>query len=99
MKQVNVLMDEDLLSHLEKISQMVSMFGNKITTSDIVRKATIDYSLYGQVEIESKLENNEIKINVNNINFNKEKDLKETPDGFTNMPSDIFTRRIMTEVW
>jgi hypothetical protein len=38
MKQVNVLMDEGLLEHIEKLTQLISL-GNskKITISDIIR--------------------------------------------------------------
>jgi hypothetical protein len=61
MKQVNVLMDEMLLEHVEKIAQIISLLcGKKVTTSDVVRQAVIEYSKYGQVIIESKLSKDQI---------------------------------------
>ena len=58
MKQVNVLMKEALLGHIEKIAQATSLlFGLKVTVSDIVRWSVEDYSKYGQVDIKVKLSN------------------------------------------
>ena len=69
MKQVNVLMEEQLLAHIAKLSQMVSLFSKKrVTTSDIIRKAVVDYSRYGDVVIESELsDDNKIKIGVSSL--------------------------------
>lgn len=55
-KQVNVLMEESLLEHMEKLANVVSLLcSKKITISDIVRKSVIDYSRYGKVSIESAI--------------------------------------------
>lgn len=53
--QVNVLMDEQLLQHLEKLSATMSILKNKkITVSDIVRKSIVGYTQYGDTVIECK---------------------------------------------
>ncbi len=89
MKQVNVLMDELLLEHLEKLSQLTSLLANKkVTVSDIVRKSVIDYTKYGQVTIESNLsEDQKIQINV-----------KPTSD-WDELPNDELMRKLCRENW
>jgi hypothetical protein len=74
MKQVNVLMEESLLEHLERLSQMISLFcDKKITVSDIVRKSVVKYSKYKQVVIESKLlENKKFEIEVKSVGMGDE---------------------------
>lgn len=75
MKQVNVLMDEKVLEHLEKFAQMTSLlFGSKVTTSDIIRWAVEDYSKYGQFMMEAKLLNNRPCIDV--ISTDSKKNVK-----------------------
>ena len=91
MKQVNVLMEEPLLEHLEKLSQVISLLcGKKITISDIVRKSVIEYSKYGQVVIESGLsKNHQIEITMK----------PATADGWKDLPNDELMRKITMENW
>ena len=90
MKQVNVLMDEELLEHLEKLSQMISLLtGKKITVSDVVRKSVIEYTKYGLVVVESQLtENQQLQIN-----------LKPAMFSTTDFPNDELMRKLCAENW
>ncbi|MCK9459673.1 MAG: hypothetical protein M0R80_08545 [Proteobacteria bacterium] len=91
MKQVNVLMEESLLEHLEKLSQIISMLcGKKITVSDVVRKSVVEYSKFGKVVIKSKVtEGQKLEINL----------LPATEDGWNSLPNDELMRKICMEEW
>ena len=66
MKQVNVLMEDDLFEHLRKFSQLLSFTDNeKITVSEVVRRAVAEYSNYKKMNIQSQvLDGGRITINV-----------------------------------
>jgi hypothetical protein len=90
MKQVNVLMEEELLEHLDKLSQMISLLANKkITVSDVVRKSVAEYSKYKEVTIETTTNGQKIEMNVR----------PATPDGYNNLPNDELMRKICMEEW
>lgn len=88
MKQVNVLMDESLLDHVEKLSQLVSLLnGKKITVSDMVRRAVINYTKHGHVVLESYPSNNGMQINVKSVGDDDE------------LPNDELMRKLCKEEW
>lgn len=90
MKQVNVLMEEELLNHLEKLSQVISLLTNKkITVSDVVRKSVNNYSKYKKVIIESDAKNSGMEINIK----------PATPEDYKDLPNDKLMQQIISEEW
>lgn len=90
MKQVNVLMEEELLEHLEKLSQMISLLAQKkVTVSDVVRKSVTEYSKYKMVVIETTTKDQQLEINIK----------PATPDGYDTLPNDELMRKICKEEW
>ena len=60
MKQVNILMNEELLEHLEKFAQFLSLKTNKkITLSDVIRDAVEEYAKYEEIVIHSQRSEND----------------------------------------
>ncbi len=79
MKQVNVLMEEELFEHLEKLSQVISLLASKkVTVSDVVRKSVTEYSKYKKVVIETTTKNQQLETTIKPL----------TPDGFNTLPND-----------
>lgn len=90
MKQVNVLMEEELLNHLEKLSQVISLLTNKkITVSDVVRKSVMNYSKYKKVIIESDAKSSGLQINIK----------PATPEDYKDLPNDKLMQQIINEEW
>lgn len=86
MKQVNVLMEEDLLNHLEKLSKLISLMTNKkISISDVIRKSVINYSKYKKVIIEPDVKNSSLQINIKSL--------------FENDDNDDLIKEIVCENW
>jgi hypothetical protein len=65
MKTVDLLIEDKLLEHVDKIAQIVSILaGKKVTVGDVIEKSIKDYTKYGESLI--KVENNSQK----GLNFN-----------------------------
>ena len=104
MKQVNVLMEEDLVSHLEKLAQVISLgYHKKVTVSDIVRKSVTDYTKFGEVWIDmksfdgltdaDKAEPKEWRIDIKPTEWKKDK------DGNYLLPNDELMRKLYEVQW
>ena len=90
MKQVNVLMEEELFEHLEKLSRAISLLTQKkITISDVVRKSVKEYSKYKKVVIETITQDQQLKINIK----------PATPDDYDTLPNDELIRQICKDEW